>query len=668
MTKQVNHVTLFSNGIGHFRRMYHVPTKPHTISIPFKTNSIADVAASFQVFGKVKVSPPSFTPANSNATSLKIDPHDAMKSLLQQLSGAAVNIMTAATNNKMECVLLGLDEQISATPSGNHDDYHVVLQAPHGIIRRSFRELESIEFTEETVKTEIDKARKSNFQKIKPDSTLVEFTLSSLTDGETEAVVQYTIPVAAWKMRYAIRQEGSAFSLEGAAVIDNNTDEDWDNFSISTVTGNPISFLTDIANVVIPTRQFISVVETEALGNVKVEECTRSLSPLRSNRVLEAKMSAANMSNYMPANFGAESIGAQIDMMDAIAELAESPGVDVKEVGDFCVLTHKEPITILARKSAVVPMFVVALKHAGLVLLYKEENHPRRPYRAVKFKNETDYSLGRGKTIIYNDGTFSGECILEATKQGENRMLPHALENGVKIAKATKETETRRNSIQISDGVAIDEQVQTSITEYVVENKRDESFKIALEHVNVLTRSNVQVGFEGADIKESDKLSGGQRVYFELTANQHLVIKVTEVSVWGTTVALKDFGWLTSVVSTYKPLSEDPQIMKCAAIQSQIDDQDRQSQDESLRKTELEQQVQRVRQNLSAVQGKSTELVNKWIIDLDETEGEIRKITKDILPGLQRSKKKLLEELRGELKKILTTWKDEPPKSVKSRK
>ena len=60
----MNDVTLFSNGIGHFRRTYKVPAnQEETITIPFKTDYIGDVAASLQVFGKVRLAePPSFTP------------------------------------------------------------------------------------------------------------------------------------------------------------------------------------------------------------------------------------------------------------------------------------------------------------------------------------------------------------------------------------------------------------------------------------------------------------------------------------------------------------------------------------------------------------------------------------------------------------------------------
>ena len=104
LSGKANDVTLFSNGIGHFRRVYDVPAGEEAlISIPFKTDYIGDVAASLQVFGKVRLdSPPSFTPANSNATSLHIDQANALTSLVKQLSGADVTVTVRALNSPQD--------------------------------------------------------------------------------------------------------------------------------------------------------------------------------------------------------------------------------------------------------------------------------------------------------------------------------------------------------------------------------------------------------------------------------------------------------------------------------------------------------------------------------------------------------------------------------------
>jgi hypothetical protein len=467
-------------------------------------------------------------------------------------------------------------------------------------------------------------------------------------------------------MRYALREEKGKFSLEGAAIIDNNTDEDWINFRVSVVTGNPISFNTDIANVVVPQRKMVHLVDRLTMGNVDVEEgmvmmAACAPAPTRSLRAksLGAKMSTANYASFGLEVSDDERGGMENDSYVA----AEAPGVESKDVGDFCVFTSKEPITILARKSAVVPMFTKPLDQAGVVLLYKETNNARRPYRSIKFKNETEYTLGRGKTVIYNEGLFSGECVLETSKPGENRMLPHCLENGVKIVKENKGYETRRSSLKISDGVGVTEDVQMARTAYAIENKKDEPFKVALEHTNTLGQPNALADFEGVEIKEKEKLvdSNGWRVYFELKPKESRTLTVTETYVNQQSVLLNgNFHWIRSnVIDLDNPLATNKQIQACIKVQSEIDDVQEKQQEAAARRQELTQQITRVRENLSATKEVTTsQTVDKWVTDLDLSEQEIREIDKTTIPKLNKQRKELAAKLAEELKKITASWKD----------
>lgn len=678
---RTNDVTLFSNGIGHFRRVYKVEAgKPEKFSIPFKRDFIGDVAASLQVFGKVRLTtPPSFTPSNANATALRIDSNDALKSLLRSLSGSAVKVKYTNSTEK-SYTLLGLDTDTVVVDGAEVQKDYIALMSGGSVKRKPLAEIEDVLFEDEGVRTEIDKALKNNFQLIKPDSTLLDLSLEAV--GETtEAVVQYTIPVAAWKMRYAIRQEGENFTLEGAAIIDNNTDEDWDNFRVSVVTGNPISFNTDIASVVMPNRRLVRLVDQQALGNVDVADAyeLESAGGFESQsygvraacaapvggaaRGVRARgLSKSSVSNYAQFGMTQTDDAAQWNT-ESYLEAAESAGVESKEVGDFSVFTSKEPLTILARKSAVVPMFTVPLSKAGVVLLYKETNHAARPYRTVKFKNETEFSLGKGKTVIYNTGLFSGECVLETTKPGENRMLPHCLENGVKVSKEVQPTETRRTSLKISDGVGVAEDVYTVVTTYTFENKKDEKFKLAAEHLNVLRgHPNLNVGFEGVELKEQEKLSDGSgyRAYFELAPKATVKLTVTETSLNRQSVQIGGhYNWVKgNVIDTQSPLAKDKQVLAAVKVQEQIDEASRELAETRARVTELTQQGERVRQNLAAAKdvGNSS-TVSEWVADLDRTEKEIRTITKERTPTLEKKVKDLQAKLTEELKKISVNWK-----------
>ena len=679
-----NDVTLFSNGIGHFRRIFKVPAgKPESFSIPFKRDHIGDVAASLQVFGSVRLNtPPSFTPSNANATALNIDSSEAYLSLLRSLSGAEVKV-TYNNGTSKDYTLLGVEtEEQTQNGTVSGQKHFVILKTDTGSVKRkSLCEVEDVEFTEDSVKAEITKALKNNFQQIKPESTSLDLSLSATGEQETEAAVQYTIPVAAWKMRYAIREDKGKFTLEGAAIIDNNTDEDWDNFRVSVVTGNPISFNTDIATVVVPQRKHVRLVDQDVLGNVEVQEAyamaagcapmgggfesargggmpkgVRAASARGFNKMSTANYSQAGLESAVYADDGSE--------YDAELEsVAAAPGVDSKEVGDFCVFTSKEPITILSRKSAVVPMFTVPLTKAGVVLLYKESNHPRRPFRAVKFKNESEFSLGKGKTVIYNEGVFSGECVLETTKPGENRMLPHCLENGVKVVKDQKPVQSKRASLKLSEGICVVEDVSTGATTYVVENKKDELFKVAIEHVNALGgNSNINVDFEGVELKDKEKLAAGNgfRLYFELAPKQSLTLTATETLLNSQSFSLgNQFHWLKSnVIDVKNPLAKDKGILAAQKVQKEIDDVQAEINEARGRRQELKEQGERVRENITATKdvGNST-TVAEWVKDLDAAEKEIRVIDKKTMPDLTTKLKDLQSKLTDEIRKIEASWK-----------
>jgi len=653
MASKVNDVTLFSNGIGHFRRLYDI-TDSQKISIPFKKDHIGDVAASLQVFGKVKLdSPPSFTPSNSESTSLKIDQNNAMYSLLTSLSGSKVTVGTRA--DVKPYTLLGVD--LREATENIPEELLVVLMNVDGVCQKSFKDILHVHFEDESVRAEINKALKANFQKIKPDSTYLDLCLSAIEDA-VEAQVQYTIPVAAWKMRYAIRQQDGKFSLEGAAIIDNNTDEDWDNFRVSVVTGNPISFNTDIATVCVPNRHFVQLVDDTVLGNVSVEQGVPSMvipcaaSPAGGITRGMMKSSVANR-----ADFGLEAMDEAAAYQTTVGPAAESPGVDATEVGDFCVFTAKEPLTILARKSAVVPMFTVPLTSCGTVLLYKEENHANRPYRAVKFKNESDYSLGKGKTVIYNEGVFSGECVLEPTKPGENRVLPHCLENGVKVTKRPSRNETKLSSVVISKGVCVTKDVSRYETEYVIENRKSEEFKVLIEHNRMLSDSEIK--FEDVEVDEVEILNNGARVYLVLNPEQTLKMNVVETAVHSQTVQLWSRDrWLFDnyihVESPIEELLENEAIQACIKTWEELAVLNSQLAELNNKQDELGNQADRVRQNLNAA-GKDN-APSEWIDDLSTTEQEIRVINAKERPELNNKIRSLQKELSDQLKQVTVEW------------
>lgn len=665
-----NNITLFSNGMGHFSRVYDVKKK-EIISIPFDKQHIGDVAASLQVFGSVRLSaPPSFAPSNSELTSLNVDSSNALYSLLSGLSGASVTLADSPSGEKRECTLLGTERKNEWRGDTLVENMLVVTMDSDGFIsKKPLEYVGGVRFNDEAVRLEVEKALKKNFEKIKPDSTFLEITLEAKESEEsTSATVQYTVPVAAWKMRYSIRQKNGNFTLEGAAVIDNNTDEDWNDFTVSVVTGNPVSFKTDIADVVVPQRKTIRIIDGQVLSNVQVQDTIAACDMGGANRTRNLRSAAGakfSQSNYK--GFGLPDDDDRSAMQFASGEanlemfsegyIAEAPEIDSKEVGDFCVFTSKEPITILARRSAVVPMFVTPLNSAAVILHYKESNHARRPYRAVKFRNESVNTLGRGKTVIYQDGVFSGECILETSKPGETRTLPHCLENGVKVVKKDGNLENKRQSLRLSEGVALDEYVKSKTTTYTIENRKDEKFKMMVEYDNNLGDSSI-VNFHGVDT-EVEKTEKGYHVYFDLEPKEKVVLEVNETDLVKNSISLhNNFNWIVrNIINPNETLSDNKDILEAASIQKEMDLLEQEIDEIRDRRNELVDQKDRIREDLMAAkEATDATVTSEWVVDLKDSEKEIREIDNVTIPEKNKLAKELKHKLEAKISEISADW------------
>lgn len=691
--EKYSNVTLFSNGMGHFRRIVNVPAGlVKNISIPFKREHIADVLESLSVFGNVKLArPPSFTPTNSNSTSLSIDPKNAGRSMFTALSGATVQVRShdyglgfgryskkegddfdPGLNANVEGVqytLLGLEE----IPSADDGQLDMLAVMRDGEVFRFLLDTVTVEFLDDAVRSEIDKALKNNFQRIKPDSTFLDLAVEGVDIGEPSdgqidetAIIQYKIPVAAWKMRYNVRQDGDKFLLEGTAIIDNNTDEDWNDTLISVVTGNPISFYSpDLAAINVPQRQTVNIVEANALGLVGGADA-ESVGSGRNRDVAARAACPPPSAAYTSMAFGnTASFGLGGGGCAPEFGVAVSSGVESKDVGDFCIFTSKEPISIASKRSAIVPMFTVPLTSAGSILLYKEENHASRPFRAVKFKNETGYSLGRGKVVIYQDGVFSGEAVLEAAKPGENRLLPHRLENGVKIVKENKGTETALRSINISHGVAVQQHVYTATTEYALTNKKNETFKVLIEHTRVLSQAKQPPEFSGVEVKEVEKTTNGNRVYIELAPNESITLTVTERFVSGQKVHLVgNFHWIVQNIFNPKlPLADHARLRTCSKLQTAIDACSLQIAAFQNKMADMDEDAERLRRNIEATKSaakdgssEAADIVSNWVVGLNNLDKEIRDIRKVQISALEAEREQISEGLDIELERIFVDW------------
>lgn len=666
-------VTVYSNGIADVRRVYSVGTDPLEIAIPVRKDHIGDVLASLGIYGESVrlIAPPRFAPANNNSGSLRLEPENVSQELARQLSGAKVKIAERGTSQYLQGTLVGLDNDNYATAGEAVVVPHLVVLTSDGIKRLSLTNVVSLDFTETHIRNEIDKALSRSLQNIKPDSTFVNLQVKS--EQNTEAVVHYTVPTPAWKMTYRLRPSNNGYAFEGYAIVDNGSDEDWTDTIVSVVSGEPITFNTDLAQAKNVTRQTVNVVQTHATGNVSLESGFGFASQQNSgsHRAKSLRLAGPPGPNGgggalgdhgAPGHFGSpgELEGDYACTALACDNSASIGNVEVKEVGDFSIFEATEKVTIRAGESALIPVFSVNIADAKTVLYHQPGSS--RPYRSIKFKNETGHSLSRGVLTTYQQGVsvpvFGGSAVLEGTKPGEERLVPHAVETGVRLRQDVDELVQKVVGIRYSDNIAYFESSQEQQTYYNIKNSKNEEFEFVLDH-NLLLRSGCKCYLGNEEIVPSESLKNGVRLAFKLLPNQEVVLKVVENALISSSQNLtSNFQYFYDLIVTNEcSLADDPNLLSVLELKKKLDQNSAEIAEVNTNISRLLGEQTEIRSNLSADQTSQ-----RWRDDLASVADEIKELTRTTLPALNAQRKTLTEQYYAAIKELKNEWK------IRSRK
>jgi hypothetical protein len=667
---------LYSNGTAVISRQYKLEKGPNKISIPVRKDDLDEVVASVGVFGNVTTPvPPSYTPVNAKDTKLDINPASALKDTATKLAGSQVGI-TKASGPAVYGTLVGVHTYEETNANGmTTERLKVVVQTENGIQMVAENDISFLKFTDPATQDEYNKALAASYQKIKPDSSFVDLTIVPNEDNVKSAVVGYATPVAAWKPRYQLRSTNGVWELQSEAVVDNDTDDAWLDSIISVITGEPITFQTDLAEIRRPARTRVNVVSDQAQGAVGVEDTVARAKVANVRARGGAAMRLQSLGAPVPAaamGFAAESLedgeyeaagGSANYCADSIEvkRQADAPQAEVRESGDFSIFTSPNPVSIASKKSGIIPMFRAFLQEAKTVLVYNKKNHPTRPFRALEIVNETKHPLGKGVCEIYLDGDFQGKSILEATGPGQPAFLVHAKETGVKCHATEGQVESRRVGIKIKDGVVTCEQASRTETTYTVTNNKNEPFTYNIEHARRLPHSKCGVEVSEGEAKVSDTPSGW-RITLSLPAftgpkTGEVEVTITENSVdaqaWGINNGNGPLWIQQNIIAVKNPLSRNGGIKKIIDLQAKVDDLDSQIEEAEEREETLTKEQENL---LKLIPNGHADQANEWKTELGTNKADLKTLQRETLPGLKKQQREATQAVQEALNDLVANW------------
>lgn len=659
-----NNLTVYQNGVGAFTRTFAVPAdKLLQVRLPFKKDHIGDVAATLDVRGSnIEITESAHYSTNKEKPSLEINPLDATKDIFTKLSGADVTItLKGHAGATIKGKALGFSTEHSITAQNVTIATHwLTVQGEDGSIQRiNYSEVQNYVFTDEKVKTLINKALAHNVEKLAPESVFLNMTLKG-KGKEGKAVLNYVIPQPAFKLSYRIKQKDKkTWKLCAFCIVDNNTDEDWKDFNISCATGMPVTFPTTIADVCIPDRgRKVNLTPGHAVGAVEAESgialesmsrSSRSATKAKSMNFAAACAAPGSGGGGMPApamqcDYSSESIEVMDDIFSANATTTE--------VGDSTIFKSINPVTIPAHESAIIPVLEVDLSKAEFCLYY-QPNKSQNIMRTLKMTNEGDKAatLARGVVSIEQESTHVGLAMLSNTRQGETAMLCHALETGVTVLREPGAEKSTIMKHQLTKGLLTSEWTKARTTVYTFRNTKSEAFTLFFDHTYSYTNPTVTVTGAESDSKLKDNTT---RYTTTIPANESVTVTVKESTVTQSSLKADDFfNWMTR--NPDSPLLAGDGMKKLIGLTKELDSLNKQlaTSNEKLKNYNTEQE--RIRKNLEAMKtGADAEKMRNRLV---ATENEIVNLQQATIPSLNEQIVTVKQRMQDEVLKTSAVWK-----------
>jgi len=438
--------------------------------------------------------------------------------------------------------------------------------------------------------------------------------------GERDVTFTYVVAAPVWKSAYRLvaGQDGKA-RLQGWAVLENASGQDWDKVKVTLVSGAPVTLSQKLYQRYWHERPELPV----AVGATEAP---------RADALAMMETAAAPMPKAAAlARFSAG--GA------ALAAPPPEPPALASEGQTSVRYELPEPVSMAAGQTASVP-FVDVQVPAERVSVFQLDRDGEHPVAAVWLENATQASLPPGILTVYDEQAgHVGDAQLTPVPVGESRYLYFAEDRKVEV-RTEHHPQEQLSELSISQGVLRAQRTRRQETVYTVKGAPDAARTVVIEHPR-------RQGWTF----ESDQLMGETAAHYRLRTQVPKQGSATVRAIMSRqeqqTLALVDADDKTLAVWSANAADEATRqdLQRLARLRRELADAQRQEQalDEQL--DDASRQQARMRDNLAAVPGDSA-LGKRYVASLENEEDRIDALRERRQAAKQEtaSRRKALEE------------------------
>jgi hypothetical protein len=475
----IGNVILYSSGVGYFQREGKVVGNTR-IDLSFPAQDINDLLKSMVLRdlggGHISaVSYDSHDPVDKTLKSFAINLNNnpSFSAILNQARGEKVEAVLQQSNatqpGTLTGVIMGVEEQKQQVGKDGIVEVELLnLWCAEGVRSVKLADVQRLRFLNPVLDSEVKKALET--LALSHDTQKKAVSLSFAGDGEREVRVGYVIENPIWKTSYrlVLNKEGKPF-LQGWAIVENPSDEDWNDVGMVLVSGRPISFQMDLYQPLYVPRP---MVEPELFASLRPPTYNSAMET--GKPVLSKTPPPAMMPPKPLADDKAHKARAEDEMLYERAELAgrRADGEQLKrmtkerldlaqgvqsaatasQLGDFFQYALDRPVSLARQKSALLPIVNKEVE-GERVSIYNQATHVKFPLLGLKFKNTTGLHLNQGPLTVFEGSSYAGDARVLDVQPNEERLISYAVDLGTEVEPVVENPRHTLTKVKVVKGI-----------------------------------------------------------------------------------------------------------------------------------------------------------------------------------------------------------------------
>jgi hypothetical protein len=643
-------VVIFSSGVACFEHAGQV-SDDAKIEMQFKTNDVNDLLKSMVVQdldgGQVStVTYASKDPITKTLKGFAIDltTNPTLAQLLQQLRGERVVVEAP---NELSGVILGVETR--KTRLNDHETIETSvlnLLTEQGLRAVSLDAVGRLKLANEKLDAELRKALAVLASSHATDKKSVQLTF--LGKGTRRVRVGYIQAAPVWKTTYRlVLANDQKPLLQGWAIVENTSEEDWNNVNLTLVSGRPISFTMDLYQPLYVPRPDVQLELYSSLspqvygadlanrnvyfrtmhgnapgfGGVSLARTAGRGAPAKAAESVDGRVMLGEQVDaaYSRSDFDGEGAGRR--WREGIQAAAQAGNV-----GNLFQYVIATPVSLPRQQSAMLPIANADVKGEKLSI-YNAAVQSKHPLYGLRFTNTTDLYLMQGPITVFDGGVYAGDAKIEDVPPGAERLLSYGIDLETEVAPQIKTQPEEYLSVRLLKGVMLTDRKFVRSQEYTVKNSGKQAKAVLIEYPIDTAWKLI------SPEKPSEKTRDLYRFAVEAKPGEPAKLLVDEQRTERQEIALNNLD--DNAIRFYQSVKVVSDRVKSALAEIVKRKNDLQQlvatrQQHEQRIQRIAEDQKRVRQNMERLD-RTSELYKRYVKGLTDQEEEVAKLTEKIL-------------------------------------